>query len=162
MEERIEGFEPVARADARILILGSMPSVESLRQGFYYAHPRNAFWRILAATFQTQIPETVESKKALLTEHKIALWDTAHSCVREGSLDSNIRQAVANDFPALYRCCPEIQKILFNGATAENLYRKLVGEPPCASVRMPSTSPALTMPFERKCAIWRENLEELL
>ena len=113
MEGRIEGFEPVARSDARILILGSMPSVESLRQGFFYAHPRNAFWRILAAAFQTQIPETVESKKALLTEHRIALWDTAHSCVREGSLDSNIRQAVANDFPAFYRRCPEIQKILF-------------------------------------------------
>ncbi len=162
METRIEGFPPIAHSDARILILGSMPGVESLRQGFYYAHPRNAFWRILSAIFQAEVPDTVDVKKELLYKNKIALWDTAQSCVRQGSLDSDIRHAVANDFSKLYVLCPNIEKILFNGATAETLYRRLVGEPPCIGVRMPSTSPAFTMPFEQKCALWRKNLEVLL
>lgn len=160
MEERIEGFPPVAEADARLLILGSMPSVESLKQGFYYAHPRNAFWRILAEVFDESLPDSIEDKKRLLIDHRIALWDVAHSCVRPGSLDSNIKNAYPNDFSALFRRCPGIRKTLFNGATAENLYRKLVGKSPCAAARMPSTSPALTTPYSEKCAIWRKELEE--
>lgn len=98
MEERIEGFPPVAEADARLLILGSMPSVESLKQGFYYAHPRNAFWRILAEVFDESVPDSIEDKKRLLIDHRIALWDVAHSCVRPGSLDSNIKTHIQTIF----------------------------------------------------------------
>lgn len=102
MEERIICFEPVAEQDARLLILGTMPSVESLRQSFYYAHPRNAFWPIIADVLAQPRPETVEAKKQLLIGHRIALWDVAHSCVRSGSLDSAIRDVVPNDFAVLF------------------------------------------------------------
>lgn len=164
MEERIASFDPVAALDARLLILGTMPSVESLRQSFYYSHPRNAFWPMMAQILGEPQPETAEAKKSMLIRHRIALWDVAQSCVRPGSLDSAIRDARPNDFAALFERCPNIERILFNGATAENLYRKLVGALPegCASARMPSTSPAYTMPFEKKCEAWREEMRWIL
>ncbi len=162
MENRIESFPPIAEADARLLILGSIPSVESLRQSFYYAHPRNAFWPIMAEILGSAPLQTDEDKARLLIRHGIALWDVAHSCVRPGSLDSSIREPEPNDIPALLKRCPGIRKILFNGATAENLYRKLVGKAPCETARMPSTSPAYTMPYSEKCAIWRKNMEDIL
>lgn len=164
MDERIASFDPVAAPDARVLILGTMPSVESLRQSFYYAHPRNAFWPMLARILSEPEPTSVEEKKALLLRHRIALWDVAQSCVRPGSLDSAIRDALPNDVPGLLKRCPEIQAILFNGATAQNLYRKLIGDVPAGlrSVRMPSTSPAYTLKFEAKRAAWQKELEEIL
>ena len=164
MDERIAGFAPVAAPDARVLILGTMPSVESLRQSFYYAHPRNAFWPMLARILSEPEPTSVEEKKALLLRHRIALWDVAQSCVRPGSLDSAIRDALPNDVPGLLKRCPEIQVILFNGATAQNLYRKLIGDVPAGlrSVRMPSTSPAYTLKFEAKRAAWQKELEEII
>lgn len=162
--ERIESFAPVAGPDARILILGTMPSCESLRQNFYYAHPRNAFWPIMAQLFGEAPPESVAQKKKLLLDHRVALWDVAHSCVRPGSLDSAIRDAVANDFPALFARCPGIEKVLFNGATAEKLYWKLVGDLPegCRWARMPSTSPAYTLAYAKKLAAWRDGMEGYL
>ena len=164
MDERIASFDPVAAPDARVLILGTMPSVESLRQSFYYAHPRNAFWPMLARILSEPEPASVEEKKALLLRHRIALWDVAQSCVRPGSLDSAIRDALPNDVPGLLKRCPEIQAILFNGATAQNLYRKLIGDVPAGlrSVRMPSTSPAYTLKFEAKRAAWQKELEEII
>lgn len=164
MDERIAGFAPVAAPDARVLILGTMPSVESLRQSFYYAHPRNAFWPMLARILSEPEPVSVEEKKALLLHHRIALWDVAQSCVRPGSLDSAIRDALPNDVPGLLKRCPEIKVILFNGATAQNLYRKLIGDVPAGlrSVRMPSTSPAYTLKFEAKRAAWQKELEEII
>ena len=161
MEERIICFEPVAEQDARLLILGTMPSVESLRQSFYYAHPRNAFWPIIADVLAQPRPEPVEAKKQLLIGHRIALWDVAHSCVRSGSLDSAIRDVVPNDFAVLFARCPHIEKILFNGATAQKLFRKLVNSVPanCAVAQMPSTSPAYTLAYEHKLALWRNGME---
>ena len=161
MEERIECFDPVAQSDARLLILGTMPSVESLKQSFYYSHPRNAFWRVMALVLGEALPETVEEKKTLLIRHRIALWDVAQSCVRPGSLDSDIREVVPNDFGMLFMHCPKIEKILFNGATAQQLFEKKVGAVPegCVRQRMPSTSPAYTLSFERKLAAWRDGME---
>ena len=161
MEERIECFDPVAAPDARLLILGTMPSVESLRQSFYYSHPRNAFWPIMAAVLGEETPLSAGEKKRMLTRHRIALWDVVNTCVRPGSLDSSIRDAQANDFEMLFARCPRIEKILFNGAAAENLYMKKVGAMPegCVRQRMPSTSPAYTLRFERKLAAWREGME---
>lgn len=162
--ERIYGFAPVWRTDARILILGSMPSVESLHQSFYYAHPRNAFWPMLAQILEAETPTTVEDKKNLLLSNRIALWDTVHSCLREGSLDSAIRSAQANDFEELYRNCPDLRHIFFNGGTAEQLYKKLVRRQDERFVfrRLPSTSPAYTMKFEMKLAVWQQALREAL
>ena len=161
MEERIVSFEAVSAPDARLLILGTMPSVESLRQEFYYAHPRNAFWPIMAQVLGEEVPRSVDEKKGLLIRHGIALWDVAHSCIRPGSLDSDIRDAMPNDFAALFCVCPQIQKIIFNGATAQKLYKKLVGMPPdgVRCVQAPSTSPAYTLAFERKLALWRDEME---
>lgn len=161
MEARIECFPPVARGDARLLILGTMPSVESLRQSFYYAHPRNAFWPVMAEVLGAPVPETVEEKRALLTGHRVALWDVARSCVRLGSLDSAMRDVEPNDFDSLYARCPKIERILFNGDTARKLYMRLVGRMPegCDWARMPSTSPAYTLPYARKLEAWRAGME---
>ena len=157
MPGRIIAFPPVAPPNARTLILGSMPSVESLRQGFYYAHPRNAFWPMLAEIFGEPTPADIPGKIALLEKHDLALWDALHACEREGSLDSAIREPEANDFGALFERCPRIGRILFNGGTAERMFMKYCGEwsagRRCA--RMPSTSPAYTIPYERKLALWR-------
>lgn len=163
-QNRIYGFEPVWRADARILILGSMPSVESLNRNFYYAHPRNAFWPMMARILGETAPETIEEKKYMLLDHRIALWDTVHSCLREGSLDSAIRSAQANDFEALYQNCPELRHIFFNGGTAQQLYYRLVNRADSrfSFRRLPSTSPAYTLKVEAKFAVWEQALKEAL
>ena len=162
MAERIYGFEPVWRADARMLILGSMPSVESLHQSFYYAHPRNAFWPMMAEILGEASPETIEDKKAMLLCHRIAMWDTVGSCERVGSLDSAIRDPQPNDFAALFRNCPDIRHIFFNGATAHQLYCRLVAREDAMRSyhRMPSTSPAYTLKYEIKKARWQAALKE--
>lgn len=161
MDGRIECFAPVAREDARLLILGTMPSVESLRQSFYYSHLRNAFWPVMAAVLGEELPRTVEEKKNLLIRHRIALWDVVHSCIRPGSLDSDIREAQPNDFAALFERCSNIEKILFNGASAQKLYEQKVRTMPegCAWEKMPSTSPAYTLKFEKKLELWRRGME---
>lgn len=166
MGERIYGFAPVWRSDARLLILGSMPSVESLKQGFYYAHPRNAFWPMMAEILGEQAPASVEEKKEMLVRRRIALWDSACSCEREGSLDSAIREPKASDFETLYRNCPEIRHVFFNGAAACQLYRRLVSKQDEDGGRifhrMPSTSPAYTLRYEEKLKIWKKEIEEAL
>ena len=162
MAERIFGFEPVWREDARMLILGSMPSVESLHQSFYYAHPRNAFWPMMAEILDETIPVTIDEKKEMLLHHRIALWDTVGSCERAGSLDSAIRDPQPNDFAALFRNCPNIKHIFFNGATAHQLYCKLVAKEDGRRIyhRLPSTSPAYTLKYEIKKARGQAALKE--
>lgn len=164
MEERIFGFAPVFRADARLLILGSMPSVESLHQSFYYAHPRNAFWPMLAEILGEKPPQSIEDKKEMLIDHGIALWDTVRSCTRTGSLDSAIRSAEPNDFEKLYQSCTQIRSVFFNGAAAEQLYRRLVAKEDArfAFRRLPSTSPAYTLKYESKRSAWQQAIKEAL
>ena len=160
MSDRIVAFPPVARPDARILILGSMPSVASLQAVFYYGHARNAFWRILSEVFEAPLPETIDEKKALLIDHHLALWDSLTACERVGSLDSAIRQPELNDFAALFSECPRIERVLFNGATAHRLFMK-AGRPFLEGRTwqiMPSTSPAYTLSYERKLAQWHPAL----
>ena len=160
MSSRIVAFPPVAREDARILILGSMPSVVSLEAGFYYGHPRNAFWRILSEVYGEPLPETVDDKRALILNHRLALWDSLTACEREGSLDSAIRRPELNDFAALFSLCPDIRRVLFNGGTAHRLFMK-AGKSFLDGREwrvMPSTSPAYTLSYERKLALWRQAL----
>lgn len=161
MPGRIAAFPPVAPPGARVLILGSMPSVASLEQGFYYAHPRNAFWPMLAALFSEAAPADIPAKVALLERHDIALWDVLQSCEREGSLDSAIREPMPNDFGALFEQCPGINRILFNGGTAKRLFFKYCSEYLTGRswAQPPSTSPAHTMTYERKLALWRNALQ---
>ena len=152
-------FEPIYTPQARILIVGSMPSVKSLEQAQYYAHPRNAFWRILFDIFSEPLTLDYERKKALIREHGLALWDTAAICEREGSLDSDMHDVVYNDFSTLYEVCTDIRTVLCNGATAHSLFLKSGYAGERRVVRMPSTSPAYTLPYEKKLALWKKELE---
>ena len=148
--------------EARVLIVGSMPSVKSLADAQYYAHPRNAFWPIMFETFGEKLTQDYEAKKQLIRSHGLALWDAAGVCEREGSLDSNMRDIQYNDFAALYEACPHIHTVLCNGGTAHSLFLKsgFVGNR--RVLRLPSTSPAYTMAYAGKLAAWREALENAL
>lgn len=152
-------FEPIYTPQARILIVGSMPSVKSLEQAQYYAHPRNAFWRILFDIFSEPQTLDYERKKALIRGHGLALWDAAAICEREGSLDSDMHDVVYNDFSTLYEVCTDIRTVLCNGATAHSLFLKSGYAGERRVVRMPSTSPAYTLPYEKKLALWKKELE---
>ena len=148
--------------DAKVMIVGSMPSVKSLADAQYYAHPRNAFWPILFDIFG-QIPHNdYMRKKELIRQNGLALWDAAACCEREGSLDSNMRDIVYNDFDALYAQCPGIHTVLCNGGTAHALFLRSGYTGDRRVIRMPSTSPAYTMPYEKKLTVWKETLLSVL
>ena len=155
-------FDPVYAPDARVLIVGSMPGVKSLEENQYYAHPRNAFWPILFDVFGAEKTDSYEQKKALIVENRLALWDAAAVCLREGSLDSNMKDIVYSDFASLYAKCPGIRAVLCNGGTAHTLFMKSGAAGERRVFRMPSTSPAYTMPYEKKLAAWKEALSEAL
>src|SRR6478735_2982711 len=144
------GFPPIARPDARILILGSLPGRVSLQMQQYYAQPQNSFWRIMGALFDAGSDLAYTERTQRLCESGVALWDVCHAAVRPGSLDSAIDLAsvVPNDFASFFAAHPSIRRICLNGGTAARLYAKLV-EPRSAvpfarvpTVRLPSTSPA--------------------
>lgn len=167
MAQSAEGFPPISRPDARLLILGSMPSRESLARQQYYAHPRNAFWPIVTTLLGIG-SENYERRATELVARGVALWDVLRSCEREGSLDSAIveRSIVPNDFTAFFAAHPRIALICFNGAKAEAVYRKRVLPTlpePAASIhtmRLPSTSPANAgMTREQKLEAWRVILD---
>ena len=151
-------FDPVFAPDAKVMIVGSMPSVKSLADAPYYAHPRNAFWPILFDIFGVVAHNDYVQKKELILAQKLALWDVAACCFREGSLDSAMRDIVYNDFGALYAQCPGIHTVLCNGGTAHALFIKSGYADGKTVVRMPSTSPAYTMPYEKKRTIWKDTL----
>ena len=137
---------PVYAKNSVCLILGSFPSVKSREQGFFYGHPRNRFWAMLAKILDEKKPETIAEKKALLTRHGIALWDVIQSCEISGSSDSSIKNAVPNDImPILEQS--KIRKILINGGKAWELYQRHIAADSNNAiiknaVKMPSTSPA--------------------
>ena len=145
--ELSQGFAPVARPDARILILGSMPGVASLEAAQYYAFPRNVFWKIMGDLFGAGPQLDYPSRLQLLNENQIALWDVIQTCVRPGSLDSAIRDEgmETNDFKGFFKSHPLISQVYFNGQKASGLFKKRV-VPGLASRFeyhvLPSTSPA--------------------
>jgi hypoxanthine-DNA glycosylase len=160
---RIEGFPPLARPDARVLVLGSMPSQASLARGQYYAHPRNAFWPVMTRLFDLRATDYA-GRAAELTARGVAVWDVLRACTRPGSLDSAIDEAsiVTNDFAGFFRAHPGIRRVYFNGAKAEAVYRRRV-LPELAGAaaglplaRLPSTSPAhASLDLAGKTAAWR-------
>jgi hypoxanthine-DNA glycosylase len=157
------GFLPIAEPDARVLVLGSLPGVRSIREQQYYAHPRNAFWPIMKALFA--IDGNYATRCQQLTANRISVWDVLQSALRPGSLDADIRldAARANDFANYFRGHPDIGVVVFNGKKAEALYQRFVSARPTdATARfmvLPSTSPAYAaMPFSRKLAAWRQAL----
>jgi hypoxanthine-DNA glycosylase len=156
---RIHSFPPIAHRSARLLILGSMPGVESLRAGQYYAHPRNALWRILGDLLGAGPEHSYARRCERLQSCGVALWDVLASCSRQGSLDTAITDARANDFVAFFADHPHIRHIAFNGATAETSFRRLVMPTLDARLihyqRLPSTSPAhAALSYAAKREIW--------
>lgn len=161
MSTVLQGLPPIVGGTPRVLILGNMPSVMSLASGEYYGNPRNAFWRIMGSLFRFAPDLAYQERVHALTSHGIAVWDVLRSCRRVGSLDSAVERdsMVPNGFDAFFASHSSIERVVFNGAAAETNYRRLVGEPPLPSVRLPSTSPAQTMRFEDKLLAWRAALE---
>lgn len=162
----VRGFAPIARPDARVLVLGSMPGVASLRAGQYYGHPRNSFWPIMAAVFGFDATATYELRVAAIQQRGVAVWDVLAACVRPGSLDADIdRDSIrVNDFDAFLRAHRDLRRLCFNGAKAYAVFRRQV-LPNLAlalgldMVQLPSTSPAFAgMGMEDKCRIWRQHL----
>lgn len=141
-QQIIHPFPPFVREDARILILGSFPSVKSREQKFFYGHPQNRFWKVMAGVCGCPVPGTIDEKKAFLAQNHIALWDTIHSCTITGSSDSSIRDVVPNDLtPILDKA--DIREIYCNGGTSYRLYEKYLRQQTGReAVKMPSTSPA--------------------
>lgn len=134
-------FGPFYHSNSKILILGSFPSVKSRQQQFYYAHPQNRFWKVLAACYSDEIPVTLEDKKSFLTRHGIALWDVIDSCEIKGSSDASIKEPIATQINAVIQNS-KIEKIILNGKTALKYYQKFYSKSDIAYISAPSTSPA--------------------
>ncbi|MDH5393506.1 MAG: DNA-deoxyinosine glycosylase [Gammaproteobacteria bacterium] len=168
LADLLTGFDCVADVHSEILILGSMPGIASLQQQQYYAHPRNAFWPIMQALYGIAADLPYSERLMQLKKHKIALWDVAHQCVREGSLDSNIQAASVqlNDFYSLFAASQRIKRLCFNGAKAAALFNKGVLQSGNETVKnmqylqLPSTSPAnARLTLDQKIALWRQILD---
>lgn len=156
-------FPPVATPDAQLLILGSMPGKASLAAGQYYAHPRNLFWPIMGELFGAGPDLPYAERLLVLQREGVALWDVLKECFRASALDADIVEAsiVANDFVEFFARHPKIRHVYFNGAKAEQAFRKyalpgLASLPPVELVRLPSTSPAnAAIPAVARLAQWR-------
>lgn len=150
---------PVFGENSKILVLGSFPSVKSREEGFFYGHPQNRFWKVIANAFDTPTPQNIEEKKALLLSNGIALWDVIHSCDIVGSSDSSIKNVVPNDISKILKTA-SIEKIITNGKKADSLYKKYI-EPKfnIKATCLPSTSPANAQwSLDRLCDVWKNEL----
>ena len=157
--EELHGLAPVVGRETRLVVLGSFPSVASLRAQQYYAHPRNQFWPLLSALWGVDlVAMPYRSRLAEVKRRGLGIWDVYASCRREGSLDSAIEAAEANDLALLTRLAPRLRAIAHNGGESARSMRvtRALGVP---VLRLPSTSPAnASWSFERKLAAWREAL----
>lgn len=163
--ERISSFPPIVDEASRVLVLGTMPGAESLRQRRYYAYDRNHFWAVVFALYGLPRPDDYDMRIAFLHEKHIALWDVLESCERQTSADSEIKNAVPNRIPRLLCEHPEIHAVFTNGKGAEKLYKRFI-QPnlirPVNLLVLPSTSPAhAAMSFDQKLAGWQKLLEFL-
>ena len=159
-EQLVHPFPPTWDEHSEILILGSFPSVKSREMAYFYGHPQNRFWRLIAALYEDDTPQTVEERHAFLLRHHIALWDVIASCTIVGSSDSSIRDAVPNDIRPILAGAP-IREIYTNGQTAFRLYRKyLLPEIGREAVCLPSTSPAnAAWSLDRLLSAWSAILD---
>lgn len=141
-ESIVHPIPPLYDENCKILILGSFPSVKSREAMFFYGHPQNRFWKLMAALFEEAYPQSVEEKKALVLKHHIAMWDTIRSCTITGSSDSSIKDVVPNDLSVILDNS-RVERIFCNGATAYRLYMKYIYPTTgVKAVKLPSTSPA--------------------
>lgn len=138
----VHTIPPVYDANSKILILGSFPSVKSREQGFFYGHPQNRFWKVLASVFGAKIPDTVAEKREFLLKHGVAVWDVIGECDIVGSSDLSIKNVNSNDISVILKSA-KIDKIFLNGKTAEKYYKKYLEKSVgIAATCLPSTSPA--------------------
>ncbi len=149
-------FPPVYDRHSRLLILGTFPSVKSRENHFYYGHPQNRFWKVIANLTNSPVPDTIEEKKKLLLTNHIAIWDVIASCTIAGSSDSTIRDVKVNDIKGLLDKT-DISAIYGNGAKACELYNRFVREHTRIEIKkLPSTSPAnAAFRLERLCEKWK-------
>jgi len=151
------GLPPIARPDARLFLLGSLPGDASLAAKRYYAHPTNQFWRLLGAAIGEELHALdYDARLARLAERRIGLWDVIASASRPGSLDQAIREAEHNQIEHLLRDFPDLRAIAFNGGTAARIGRQLIGDPPpgLSLIDLPSSSAANTRPLAEKATAW--------
>jgi double-stranded uracil-DNA glycosylase len=156
-------FPPIAGKDAQLLILGSMPGIKSLQEQQYYAHPRNAFWPIMANLFDIDLNLDYTARCQKLLEHQVAVWDVLKSCQRQGSLDQAIEMEsiIANDFNSFLQQQNQVKRIFFNGGKAEQVFKRyviptLTVEQQLSFQLLPSTSPAhAAKSLDEKCQLWK-------
>ncbi len=159
-EHIVHSFEPVYDKDSEILILGTLPSVKSRENNFYYGHKQNRFWKVLATLLKEPVPDTIEEKKAMLLAHRIALWDVIQSCDIKGSSDSSIKNVQPTDIGMILEKT-NVTQIYANGNKVGQLYKRY--QFPVTGIEatvLPSTSPAnAAWSFDRLCEAWRVILE---
>ncbi|MCD8009578.1 MAG: DNA-deoxyinosine glycosylase [Lachnospiraceae bacterium] len=155
----IQPFAPVFDAHSRILILGSFPSVKSREGGFYYHHPQNRFWKVLATVLEVPVPGTIEEKKNMLLSHGIAIWDVIESCDIIGSSDSSIKNVIPADLRQITEHAP-IRQVCTNGGTAGRLYDKYcLSTTGLPATKLPSTSPAnAAWSLKRLTEVWKREV----
>lgn len=154
--KQLHNIPPLYNKESRVLILGSFPSVKSREQAFFYGHPQNRFWQVIANIFECEFPSTIENKKHLILNNRLALWDVIAECELTGSSDSSIKKVVPNDISKIL-ADSDIKAIFVNGRTAEKYYIRftepIIGK---KAIRLPSTSPAnAAWSLEALCAEWR-------
>lgn len=156
MEELKRSFPAVVDARTRLLLLGSLPGEESLARRQYYANPRNHFWRLMEAVLGTALLTLpYEARLEALLAGNVGLWDTVGAATRRGSLDGKIKGESANDLHSLVAALPNLRAVAFNGGKAAAVgMPQLAKKDRLALVLLPSSSPAYTLPFEEKLALW--------
>ena len=161
-EHIVHSFEPVYDKDSEILILGTLPSVKSRENNFYYGHKQNRFWKVLATLLKEPVPDTIEEKKAMLLAHRIALWDVIQSCDIKGSSDSSIKNVQPTDIGMILEKT-NVTQIYANGNKAGQLYKRY--QFPVTGIEatvLPSTSPAnAAWSLARLCEAWETILHDL-
>lgn len=161
MSERVtHPFPPLFDSGSRTLILGSFPSVKSREAMFFYGHPQNRFWKLIALLCHEETPQTVEEKSSLILRHHLALWDSIQSCTITGSSDSSVRDVVPNDLSVIFDNS-KTERVFCNGALSHKMYMKYIyPQTGVAAVKLPSTSPAnAAFSLERLAQSWKVILE---
>ena len=151
----VHPFPPLFDKNSSTLILGSFPSVKSRENMFFYGHPQNRFWKVIAALFNERVPETVDEKKKLILGNALALWDSIHSCTVTGSSDSSVKDVVPNDISIIINGS-NVKSIFCNGALSYKMYKKYIyPSTNIEAVKLPSTSPAnAAYSLERLISEW--------
>lgn len=162
MDREIHEIAPVFDTHSKIMILGSFPSVKSREGKFFYHHPQNRFWKVLAGILKCEVPDTISEKREMLLNHGIAVWDVIASCEIEGSSDSSIKNVIPNDLERVLSKA-DIAQIYTNGATASRLYKKYCyGKIHMEDIKLPSTSPAnASYSLEKLMDAWKIICETL-